>query len=205
MTRKLVLASLLMMITRNVLLASLLMIAVPALGSPVTEQVRSEADGTTSLSHEVVVAAAPQAVWTAISTIEGWKTWAVPTGWLAAGQPVVFETSYDPAAKPGDPLNIKTQFLIRVPTRQLAFHTIKAPDGFPHFDALRQVNHLFELIPEGDATRVRLTGSGYANTEAGNAVLTFFKGGNKVSLEMLRERFETGPVNWAEKLKKPLK
>jgi uncharacterized protein YndB with AHSA1/START domain len=190
---------------RTLALALLIAASMPAFAAPVSFEIRTEADGTATLSHEVVIPAAPQEVWAAISSIDGWKTWAVPAGWVAAEQPRVLETSYNPAARPGDAANIKNEFVSIVPGRQLVFRTVKAPEGFPHFDALSQVKQTFELTPEADGTRVRLTGTGYAKSEAGNAVLAFFKGGNKASLEMLRERFENGPIDWAEKLKKPLK
>ena len=192
---------------RLVTALALLTAAPPALAAsfPVAEQVRSEADGTSSLSHTVVVAAPPERVWEAITTVDGWKSWAVPVAWIEASRPNVIETSYNPAAKPGDAMNIENEFTARVPGQKLVFHTIKAPAGFPHFEALRRVTQTFELAPEGNGTRVSLTGSGYTNDESGKAVLAFFKGGNRVSLEMLRDRFASGPIDWAEKLKKPLK
>ena len=171
----------------------------------VTEQVRNEADGTSSLSHAVIVPASLAQVWSAISTVDGWKTWAVPVAWMTADRPQVIETSYNPAAKPGDAMNIENEFTARVPERKLVFRTIKAPAGFPHAEALRQVTQTFELAPEGSGTKVSLTGTGYSNDQSGQAVLAFFKDGNRVSLEMLRDRFATGPIDWAEKLKKPLK
>jgi len=177
----------------------------PALAAPVSEEVRVEADGTTTLSHQIVIDAAPQDVWAAISSIEGWKTWAVPVGWVSADQPNVIETSYNPGARPGDVMNIKNEFVSAEPGRRLVFRTIKAPRGFPHFEALSRVSQRFELAPDGNGTRVTLTGTGYASSEPGQAVLAFFRGGNKVSLEMLRDRLEKGPIDWSEKLKQPLK
>ena len=190
---------------RSIALALLVATSAPALAAPVSEDERVEADGTTTLSHQVVIAAAPQDVWAAISSIDGWKTWAVPVGWVSAEQPNVFETSYNPLATPGNAMNIKNEFVSVVPGRQLTFRTIKAPQNFPHFEALSKVSQRFDLAPEGNGTRVTLTGTGYANSEPGQAVLAFFRGGNKVSLEMLRERLEKGPIDWAEKLKQPLK
>ena len=191
---------------RSIAPALLIAASTPAVAAaPVSMEIRTEADGTATLSHEVIIAAAPRDVWAAISSIDGWKTWAVPVGWVAAEQPRVLETSYNPAARPGDAANIKNEFVSIVPGRRLVFRTVKAPDGFPHFEALSRVQQTFELTPEANGTRVRLTGTGYAGSEAGKAVLAFFKGGNKASLEMLRERFERGPIDWPEKLKKPLK
>ena len=181
--------------------------ATQALAAPpaVSELVRHEPNGTYSLTHAVVVPAAPEQVWSAITTADGWMTWAVPVAWISADRRDVIETSYNPAAKPGEAMNIENEFLARVPGRRLVFRTIKAPAGFPHFEALRQVTQTFDLTPEDDGTRVSLTGTGYRGDESGQAVLAFFKGGNRVSLEMLRERFAKGPIDWTEKLKKPLK
>ena len=158
-------------------------------------------DGTRSLVHEVVVPAAADQIWAAIATAEGWRSWAVPRAW--AQEPDILETSYNPAARPGDAGNIRQRWIARVPGRLLAFRTVKAPDGFPDFDAFRQVSHLFELEPAGEAaTRVRLTGVGYAESDAGRRLVAFFREGNKVSLEQLRDRFAKGPVDWNAKLKR---
>ena len=187
---------------RSLIFATALLFSSPALAGPVTDEVRTEADGTITLSHEVVVDAPPQAVWEAISTVEGWKSWAVPVAW-ANGD--TFETSYNPAARPGDAANIKNRFLSSDPGRRLVFRTVKAPEGFRHFEALARVEHTFELSPEGSGTRVRLTGAGYSADEGGKAMLAFFRAGNKVSLEMLRDRLDKGPIDWEKKLGKPLK
>ena len=187
----------------------LLAAAAPALAAspppPVIEAVEPAADGSFSLSHEVVVPARPDEVWAAIATADGWKSWAVPVAWIAAARPDVIETSYNPAAAPGDPMNIENEFLVRVPGRRLVFQTVKAPAGFAHFDSLRKVTQSFDLTPEGSGTRVRLTGTNYGADPSGQAVLAFFRSGNRVSLEMLRDRFARGPIDWTEKLNKPLK
>ena len=145
-------------------------------------------DGTHLLVNEAIVDAAPADVWAAISTAEGWKSWAVPVAWAPA--PDMIETSYSAAAKPGDPSTIRQQVLLRVPRRLMVFRTVKAPAGFPDFDTYARVVSAFELEPAGDGrTRVRLTGSGYADTEAGRRLLGFFEKGNQVSLDALKSRF----------------
>ena len=193
------------LMTLSLLLAGPAIAAAPNTSSPVTVEVWELADGTNALSHSVIVPASPQQVWDAITTSAGWETWAVPVAWIDAERPDVIETSYNPAARPGDRMNIENQFTSRDTARKLVFRTIKAPAGFAHFDALQKVTQTFELAPEGQGTRVTLMGTGYGNDEGGKAVLAFFRGGNRVSLEMLRERFANGPIDWSEKLKKPLK
>jgi uncharacterized protein YndB with AHSA1/START domain len=160
-----------------------------AAASPAAAATKARAaDGTHLLVHELVVDAAPADVWAAISTAEGWKSWAVPVAWSSA--PDMIETSYAPAARPGDPSTIRQQVLLRVPRRLMVFRTVKAPAGFPDFDTYAKVVSAFELEPAGDGrTRVRLTGTGYEDSEAGRRLLGFFEKGNQESLEALKARF----------------
>jgi uncharacterized protein YndB with AHSA1/START domain len=183
--------------TRLLLALLLLVIPVAASAQDVAVGDRREADGTLTLSHEVVVAAPPAEIWAAISTPEGWRTWAVPASWTAADDADSIESSYDPAARPGDPTIIRQHFLARLPGRLLVFRTTRAPQGFPHFETYARVTSFFEIEPvDVGHSRVRLTGAGYADTEAGRLLLGFFRDGNRVSLERLRDRFVNGPRNW---------
>lgn len=162
-----------------------------------------EADGTHTLAHEVVVGAPIGDVWAAISTPQGWTTWAVPLAWSDPADRDLLETSYDPAAQPGQPQTIRQLFILRIPGRLLAWRTIKAPAGFPDFDSFSRVTSIFELIPEsGSRTRVRLTMTGYADDEAGRRLIGFFDRGNALSLERLRRRFSDGPIDWQRELRR---
>ncbi len=160
-----------------------------AAASPAWAATKARApDGSHLLVNEAIVDAAPADVWAAISTAEGWKSWAVPVAWTPA--PDLIETSYAPTAKPGDPSTIRQQILLRVPGRLMVFRTVKAPEGFPDFDTYAKVVSAFELEPAGDGrTRVRLTGTGYEDSEAGRRLLGFFEKGNQASLDALKARF----------------
>jgi uncharacterized protein YndB with AHSA1/START domain len=184
---------------KHLLFAFCLFIApVAAMAQDVAIAERREADGTLTLSHEVVIDAPQAEIWQAISTPAGWRTWAVPTSWTAPDDPDAIEGSYTPTARPGDPSIIRQHFIARLPGRLLVFQTVRAPEGFPHFDTYRRVVIFFELEALGAGrTRVRLTGAGYADTEAGRQLLGFFREGNRISLERLRQRFATGPLDWA--------
>jgi uncharacterized protein YndB with AHSA1/START domain len=189
---------------RSLALGLALAVAVPA-AADVSPESRTivEGDGTTTLVHEVAVDAAAADVWHAISTAEGWKSWAVPLARVVDGDPALLETSYDPAAPPGGPGTIRQLFVARIPGRMLAFRTVKAPAGFPDFDVYSKVVSVFELVPQGEGrTLVRLSAVGYPDSDAGRRLLGFFERGNAASLAMLRKRFTEGPVNWAEKLAK---
>ncbi|HEX8526498.1 SRPBCC family protein [Allosphingosinicella sp.] len=171
---------------------------------PVSVSAIRSGDGSHALVHETIVDAPAADVWTAISTVEGWKTWAVPVAWSPADETDLLETSYSPTARPGDPSTIVQRFLARIPNRLLVFRTERAPERFPHFETYRRVTSVIELEPLGESrTRVRLTGAGYADTEAGRQLLAFFREGNRVSLERLRDRFATGPLDWDAVLRRP--
>lgn len=180
-------------------LAAALLIATPGAASAdevkVTRQV--EADRTTTMVHEVLVDASPAAVWTAISTADGWMTWAVPVAWISKADPDLIETSYDPASKPGGSDTIQQRFGERVAGRSRAFRTVKAPAGFPHWDEYRKVESLFEIEPAGQQTRVRLTSRLYPDNAGSRSLIGFFEGGNAMALGNLRQRFATGPIDWA--------
>ena len=162
---------------------------------PITIASQREAEGTHSLSHETIVDAPIIEVWTAISTAEGWRTWASPIAWASAD---MIETSYTPSASPGDPSTIRQQILGRLPGRILVFRTTRAPAGFPHFETFSRVVSFFELAPDGERrTRVRLTMTGYPDSDVGRQLLGFFREGNRVSLDRLRRRFVSGPLDWS--------
>lgn len=165
-----------------------------AAASPAPAATKERApDGTHMLVNETLVDAAPAEVWAAIATAEGWKSWAVPVAWAPA--PDMIETSYSVGARPGDSSTIRQQVLLRVPRRLMVFRTVKGPDGFPDFDTYSRVVSAFELEPAGEGrTRVRLTGTGYADSEAGRRLLGFFEKGNQASLDALRARFARSPA-----------
>lgn len=185
-------------------LAAALLLAVPgaALAGEVRVTRQVEADATTTMVHEILVDATPAEVWTAISTAEGWMTWAVPVAWMTKDDPDLIEAAYDPASKPGGADTIQQRFGERIPGRRLGFRTVKAPAGFPHWDAYQKVTSVFEIEPAGQQTRVRLTSRGYPDSESGRALVAFFESGNGETLENLRARFVTGPVDWNAKLRR---
>jgi uncharacterized protein YndB with AHSA1/START domain len=165
--------------------------------APVAISTERLPDGSHALTHEVTVAAPADQVWAAISTAEGWRGWAVPVAWMADAD--TLEGSYDPTARPGDAATIRQRLDARIPYRLLAFRTVKAPPGFPNFDTYARVRSMIALEPAGEGrTRVRLTGAGYADTEAGRQLLAFFRDGNRISLERLARRFATGPIDWTK-------
>jgi uncharacterized protein YndB with AHSA1/START domain len=165
--------------------------------APVRIEETTDGSGARTLSHELVVPAAPADVYAAFASADGWRTWAVPNAWTDQADREVIETSYTPGAQPGQAGNIKQRFLLRLPGRLVAFRTIQTPPRFPHPAEFMQVTSLVELEPAGSGTRVRLSGIGYPPGAAGDTLLGFFREGNRTSLEQLRARFATGPIDWS--------
>jgi uncharacterized protein YndB with AHSA1/START domain len=185
---------------RGLIALLLTLVAWPAVAQEVSVTLATASDGTRTLTHEVVVPATPEAVWQAVATAEGWRTWAVPLARATAGGER-FETSYDPAAPPGSASTIEQAWITRDPPRGASFRTTRTPAGFPHADAYLRVVSRFELEPVGtEATRVRLTGSGYAAGADGDVLIGFFREGNRTSLQQLHARFVSGPIDWPARL-----
>lgn len=183
---------------RFLLALLLLACAVPAAAQDVMVTETRDAEGRFTLVHQIVVGAPVEEVWTAISTAEGWRTWAVPVAWDSPIEPATIETSYSPTATPGDPTTIRQHVIHAIPGHLLIFRTVKAPDDFPHFAVYREVTGSIELQSlDGARTHVRLTSAGYPDNEAGRMLMGFFRAGNRTTLEQLHHRFAVGPIDWS--------
>lgn len=174
-----------------------LALAAPVHGGEPEVTVRTVPAKGRTLIHEVIVPARAAAVWQAVATVEGWRTWAVPVARAVPGRADRFETTYDPAAPPGSAATIEQQWLVRDAPRRLVFRTTRTPAGFPHAAAYLKVVSTVTLQPAGrGATRVRLTGSGYPDGPEGDALIAFFRQGNAATLRQLHRRFASGPIDW---------
>ena len=161
----------------------------PVAAPPVDTAIRTEADGTVTMTHSATVAAPVAEVWAAVSTPEGWKRWAAPLARWAEGESDVIETSYNPDELAGGPGAIWQKLIARIPGRVLVFRTVKVPDDFPNGEEYERVTCFFELAPDAAGTRITLTSTGYPDSEGGRALVTFFAKGNAVTLERLRRLF----------------
>ena len=161
----------------------------PAPLPSVDTAIRTEADGTVTMTHSAVIAAPVAEVWAAITTPEGWRSWAAPLARWAEGEDGIMETSYNPDELAGGPGAIWQQFVAQIPGRLLVFRTIKVPDDFPNGEEYKRVTSFFELEPDGGGTRLRLTATGYPGSEAGRALVAFFGKGNAATLESLQRHF----------------
>ena len=148
-----------------------------------------EADGVRAIQMSAWLPASPADVYRAIATVDGWKSWAAPSAFGAVKLHGELETSYDAAAKAGDPANIKQEFLTVVPDRLVVFRTIQTPPGFPHADLFKQTVTSFHLAPETGGTRLVLTHQGFGSGPGFDQLHGFFADGDRQTLEALQKLF----------------
>ncbi len=154
-------------------------------------------DGSTVLVHSLEVPASVDEAWAAFTTAEGLTSWAVPFAVVDFRVGGVWESSYAPDARPGDPGNIRSRYLSFVPRRMISLQAVDAPPDFPHPEVLPDLFSVIELDSvAADRTRVTMYGVGYADTPAHDAVRAMFRDANAWSLRMLHRRFVEGPVDW---------
>lgn len=187
--------------TLLLLIAVALATATPAAAGQVADSSYKAADGTRVLRHEVVVPASTAEVYAALTTAEGWRTWAVPFAAMTPGfgAGAILETSYNQNAKPGDATNIKNKVLAYIPEQMFAFQAVQAPADFKHADLLAHLFTVAELERvDTRRTRIRLSMLGYAAGPAFDELYAFFAQGNAWTMGKLSERFEKGPIDWAK-------
>jgi hypothetical protein len=171
----------------------------PAAAGQVVDSSYKASDGTRVLRHDVVVPASTAEVYVALTTAEGWRTWAVPFAVMTPvfGAGAILETSYNPNAKPGEATNIKNKVLAYIPERMFAFQSVQAPTGFKHADLLAHIFTVAELERvSAKRTRIRLSMLGYGDGQAFDELYGVFARGNAWTMSKLAERFEKGPIDW---------
>ncbi len=142
-----------------------------------------------------VVIAAPRAVlWKAFVDPAELKRWNVPASWLDLRPGGVWEASYDPTAKPGDPQNIKHEILELDPGRSMAFRNIQAPKGLPGRERFGHIvtSVLFEDAGPA-ATRVTLWQVGYGGGDEDKPLFGFFRAGNAYLLANMAHVYGGAP------------
>lgn len=164
----------------------------------VTNSSYVEADGDKVLQLSIVVKATPAQVWRAFTTGEGYREWVAPVAKIDLAVDGMIEASYDANAKIGDPDNIKNQIVAYVPEKMLSIRNVQAPKALPHRDLFPQISTTIELEDLGQGrTRVQLTAVGYGKDPGFDVLYRHFEWGNAYTLDQLKKRFDTGPVDWA--------
>jgi len=155
-------------------------------------------NGERVLELAIDVPAPVRDVWNAFATSAGFASWAAPVAHVDLRDGGMIESSYDRAAQIGAPGNIRNAIVLVVPERLIVMRNVQAPPKTSFDVPTFQKLHTFvTLTPTGPAaTRVTLQNPGYRDGPSYDGVYAAFKGGNTWTLMKLRERFETGPVDW---------
>jgi uncharacterized protein YndB with AHSA1/START domain len=171
---------------KNFILASVLIAATTlAMHAAVAEA--QEAVGRV-LVLELTIPAPRAEVWRAFATSDGLSTWLTPHAIvdLRAGGEWI-------AHFPGGSTGGGT-ILSFVPEKELVILAL-APDKFPTVRAQRtRADFHFESV--GDATRVRLTQTGWKNGAEWDDAYEYLAVGDAQLLATLHKRFVSGPMDW---------
>ena len=154
-----------------------------------------DAAGQKALQLAMDIPAPPHAVFEAFTTSDGFKSWAVAVAQIDLRTGGSIESSYDPKAKIGDPNNIKNQIVTFIPDHLLVIRNIQAPEGFAGKGAFQKTVTVVEFSPIDGGTRVRLTNTGYGDSDEAKTVFGHFEWGNAYTLAELKKRFEKGPID----------
>jgi uncharacterized protein YndB with AHSA1/START domain len=111
----------------------------------------TEASGDRAMQLSIEVPAPAHEVFLAFTTSEGFSSWAVPVALVDFRIGGYIEASYDPAAKPGDPNNIRNRILAYVPDRVLVIKNEQAPKGFADPELFQRTSTVIGLAGAGGA------------------------------------------------------
>jgi uncharacterized protein YndB with AHSA1/START domain len=152
-----------------------------------------EADGSGVIRLSAVVHAPAARIWTALTTSDGWKLWAVKQAWVDFRLGGLIETSYSETAIQGARANIKNRVEAYVPGRVLTIRNVQAPPDFAHPEEFAQTVTTLQLTPLGDgSTEVTLTAVGYRPGVAFDALYVMFRAGDAWTLQNLKRAMEGG-------------
>ena len=151
------------------------------------------------LRHEAVMDAPLSEVWKAFTTPEKMKGFLAPVIALDLKIGGVWESSYRPDAKIGQPGNIRNEVLSFVPEKMLSIRIKETPPQFPHAEIGKSVWTViwFESLG-GGRTRVTVEMLPYREGGGWDVIYKVFEAGNGITLERAQKFFRTGPVDWSK-------
>lgn len=137
-------------------------------------------------------------VWWALTTSEGFRTWAAPVAHIALANDGMIEASYRMTARIGDPDNIKNRIVAYVPEHILVLRNEHAPKSAPFSAAaFSQIRTIIELQDIGGGrTRVIESGVGYGEGKDFDSVYSHFRSGNAEEFDLLERSLTMGPIDW---------
>jgi uncharacterized protein YndB with AHSA1/START domain len=137
-------------------------------------------------------------VWWALTTSEGFQTWAAPVAEVTLGNDGTIEASYRMTAKIGDPDNIRNRIVAYLPEHLLILKNEHAPKNAPFsVEAFGKVRTIIELQDLGGGrTHVVEISVGYGEGKDFDSVYTHFRSGNAEEFDLLEKSLTKGPIDW---------
>ncbi len=168
-----------------ILTAATLLAADP---SPVKMTKRAAPDK--ALVFEVLVPASRSEVWQTFSTSKGLETWLGPNAVVDLKPGGAWTVAFPGGSTGGG------NILSFVAGEELVLAAM-APDKFPTVRSER-TRAAFRFESSGNSTIVRLEQTGWKSGPEWDAAYEYLSSGNMQLLEALRQRFLTGPMDWAK-------
>jgi uncharacterized protein YndB with AHSA1/START domain len=147
------------------------------------------------LVKTVHVAASPDEVWRAWTTVEGIRTFFSPDARVELRPGGLYEVYFDPEVPEGMRGSEGCRVLSFVPSKMLSF-SWGAPPRFPRS---RRENAQWVVVffeGSGNRTLVSLVELGWKDDEEGRAVFQYFDRAWTTVLARLAHSFSSGPVDW---------
>jgi uncharacterized protein YndB with AHSA1/START domain len=143
--------------------------------------------GARLLQDTVRIHAPAKAVWAALTDQAAYRAWAAPQSFIDFRVGGLVEVAFDPAAKPGDPTNLKQQIVAYIPERLLVFRNLPSKGGPPGASVYPELAIVMQIAPlPGGDTEVSLSHVGYRQGPAFDALYGFFKTHNPEYLADLK-------------------
>jgi len=144
-----------------------------------------------SVVTEGIVNAPLEAVWNAFTTREGLESWMVAKTEIDLKAGGSWRTSYSKESTLDDDAAIHHMILAYDPGKMFSFRTVKFPKGFPFPNAIRKAWTVVYFEPMGDRqTKVTVRMLGFTDEDESQRMRTFFKQGNRETMDNLIKRFE---------------
>lgn len=149
-----------------------------------------------AIVKEIVVKAAPEAVWRAWTTAEGIQSFFAPQAVIDPRPDGAFHIHFNPYAPAGLKGADDMRFLAVQEPRLLSF-TWNAPPHLPEARKQRTVV-IVRLAPEGAGqTRVTLRHTAWGDGGEWDKTFDYFDNAWGRVLANLKQRFEQGPIDWS--------
>ena len=169
------------------LLAVPLVVATTAAPSPPDSAIRA-------IRYEFTVAAPPGAVWEALTTSAGLRTFFAPSAEVELRPFGRFSIQFDPS-RPGS--SAEDNIVLGFQPERMLSSTWNAPPWFPAVRPLRTFLQ-FRLTPEAPSqTRVLLVHTGFGDGGEWDGTFEYFTGAWTWVAAALQYRFDRGPIDWA--------